>query len=452
MVGSCNLRCATVPDGDLPVNTVAVVLLDLFIMFTAARVVGALFERLKQPAVIGELLVGVVLGPYVLGWVGVPNAAMLEQFHGDRALAEEVLHSIHHVIAELGVIILLYFVGLETRLADILRVGARASIIGVTGVVLPFVLGFGVSALLGYPALEGMFIGTALVATSVGITARVLRDMGRATSTEARIILGAAVIDDILAMVLLAVVSGMSTHGGIDAGSIALLVLQAVGFTVFVVLIGSIGVRRYSAHLDSIPIRNSPFVISMIIMLGLAALAANIGIAAIIGAFLAGMILAEAREHYHLESTSMSVYELLVPFFFVITGTQVDPRVFLDSNIIGLAAVITLVAVAGKLVAGALGGWGMGGRSMAIVGVGMVPRGEVGLIVAGIGRSMGAMPGDIFSVIVVMSLVTTLIAPPLLKTLYAVRPPPTAPVEEVGVEVEDRLEEYAAQDGRLPEM
>ena len=428
---------------------VARVLLDLFIMFAAAKLIGTLFERFKQPAVIGELLAGVIIGRYVLGWVGVPDAATIAEFDGDAHLAEEALHAVHHVIAELGVIILLFFVGLETRIRDIIKVGVRALIIGLLGIIIPFGLGYGLAVMMGNGTVEAMFIGTALVATSVGITARVLRDMGFIRTLEARVILGAAVVDDILAMVLLAIVTGLGTTGEMSAGSIVLLVVQAVGFTGFVILIGTLGMRRYSAHLEAIPIRNAPFVVSMVIMLGLAALSANIGLAAIIGAFLAGMVFAEAREHYDLEHASLPVYEFLVPFFFVITGTQVDPGVFLNADIIGFAALVTVVAVIGKLVAGAAGGFGLGRRSMGILGVGMVPRGEVGLIVAGIALSLRAIPEDIFSVIVVMSIVTTLIVPPVLKVLYAGYPTPAElPVTD---EEEDR-DEYAVQDGLLPNM
>lgn len=424
---------------------VALVLLDLFIMFAAAKIVGAVFERFRQPAVIGELLAGILIGPFVFGWVGVPDVGTIDQFHGDEPLAEEVLHSIHHVISELGVIILLYFVGLETRISDILRVGMRALVIGVIGIILPFVMGYGLASALGNPTPQALFIGTALVATSVGITARVLRDMGYLRTVEARIILGAAVIDDILAMVLLAIVSGMGATGEVSFGNVSLLVLQAVGFTALVVVVGTLGMRRYSVHLDAIPIRNSPFVVSMIIMLGLAALSVNIGMAAIIGAFLAGMIFAEAREHYDLEHTSQPVYEFLVPFFFVITGTQVDPSVFLDLNIVSIAAIVTVVAIIGKLIAGAVGGYGMGTRSMSILGVGMVPRGEVGIIVAGIGLTQGAITEDIFSVIVVMSIVTTLMAPPVLKVLYAGRARHSS-------DEPDEDQDYARQEGVLPEM
>lgn len=423
---------------------VARALIDLFIMFAAAKLIGALFERLRQPAVIGELLAGVLIGPFVLGWVNVPDGAMLAQFNNDRHLAEESLNSVHHVIAELGVIILLYFIGLETRVTDILRVGKRALATGVLGIVFPFILGLIISFSLGNPTLESLFIATSLIATSVGITARVLRDLGVIKSPEARIILGAAVIDDVLAMIVLAIVSSVSSSGEVSAGSIMLLLLQVLGFVALVAFVGTRAMQRYSAHLDALPIRNAPFAVSVVILLGLASLSAIIGLAAIIGAFLAGMIFAEAREQYDLERATLPLYEFLVPFFFVVTGTQVNPAIFLDGTILSTAALVTLVAVLGKLIGGGLGGLGMGRRSVLILGTGMIPRGEVGLIVAGIGLSLGALPESVFSVVVVMSLATTLIAPPLLKLLYSnyAQPSPT-PTTNL---------DLAQQDGILPDM
>jgi Kef-type K+ transport system membrane component KefB len=425
-------------------TTASAVLVDIFIMFLAAKLAGELFERLQQPAVIGELLVGIVLGPYALGWIGVPTAGMVEAFHGEEA-ASEIIHSIFEVIAELGVIVLLFLVGLETRLSDILQVGARAGIVAVAGVVLPFVLGFVLVAMLGHPTIEAIFIGTAMVATSVGITARVLADLGHLQSDEARIILGAAVIDDILGMVLLAIVSALGVGGEISVGGIALIAAQAIAFTIFVALAGRQAVRRWSIHLDRLRIRNAPFVVAMLVMLGLAALASQIGLAAIIGAFLAGMVFAELREQYELEHQALPIYEFLVPLFFVITGSQVNWRLFLDGSLMGLALTITGLAILGKVVGCGAGAYGRGWRSMAIVGVGMAPRGEVGLIVANVGRSLNVIPDVMFSVVVIMSVLTTLVVPPILTLLYG--GPPSEPPPEP-----ETLEEFAVADGRLPDL
>lgn len=403
-------------------SALTAILFQLFLIFLAAKVMGVVFTRLRQPAVIGELLAGVLIGPYALGWIGTPDAALVDVFHGEREAAGEALHLVQETIAELGVIVLLFFVGLETRVSDLLRVGPRSLAVGVLGIVIPFLLGLGIMLALGRPTGAALFTGTALVATSVGITARVLRDLGRLSTLPARIILGAAVIDDILALILLSVVVGIGAGAGLSWLDSALLIGQAVGFTLFVMFIGTRLSRRFSVHLERVPVPNAPLVVALLLMLGLATLAASIGLAAIIGAFLAGMVLAEAREQHTLEDQIQPVYDFLVPFFFVYTGTLVDWRLFLQGNVIGLALGVTALAILGKLVGCGLGAVGLSRRSVAIVGVGMVPRGEVGFIVASLGLSLGAISGEIFSVVVIMSILTTLVVPPVLQWLYRASP------------------------------
>jgi Kef-type K+ transport system membrane component KefB len=421
-------------------HTASAVLADIFLMFLVAKLAAELFERLEQPAVIGELLAGMVLGPFALGWVGVPTAEMIEALHGEAAAAE-VLASIYEVIAELGVLVLLFLVGLETRLSDILRVGRRAGLVAVAGVVVPFALGYAFVSAIGHPTIEAIFIGTAMVATSVGITARVLADLGFLQSDEARIILGAAVIDDILGMVILATVSALGSGERVSLGQIAIIAGQAIAFTAFVALAGRHAVRRWSCHLERLRIRNAPFVVAVVLMLGLAALSAQIGLAAIIGAFLAGMVFAELREQYELERQALPLYELLVPLFFVITGSRVDWRLFLDGSLLGIALAVTALAILGKVIGCGAAAWGLGWRRVAIVGVGMAPRGEVGLIVANVGASLAAIPAAMFSTVVIMSVLTTLVVPPVLTLLYGGRHAPRG-----------RVADYAMADGRLPEL
>jgi len=404
-------------------NEITALLFDLFVVFLAAKVAAELFERIHQPPVIGELLAGVLIGPFALGLIGTPDAGLVAAFHGDEAAAEESIKLVYHLVAELGIVVLLFFVGLETRLADILRVGGRAGLVAVVGVVIPFMLGYGLMGpLLGHPSVESIFVGAAMVATSVGITARVLRDLGVIGSTESRIILGAAVIDDILAMIILAVVAGLATTGSVSAVEVGVIAGQALLFTAFVALVGTGTVRRYGLRLGSLKMDGAPLAVSLLVMLGLAALSASIGLAAIIGAFLAGMVFAEAREHFDLEHQALPIYQFLVPFFFVFTGAQVDWRLFLDTGIMGTAAAVTILALLGKMVGCGIGVLGLGGRSAAIVGVGMAPRGEVGLIVASLGLSLGAIPSPIFSVVVIMSILTTLVVPPVLRILFAGHP------------------------------
>jgi Kef-type K+ transport system membrane component KefB len=417
------------------------VLADIFIMFLCAKAAGELFERIKQPSVIGELLVGMILGPYALGWIGVPTAGMIADLHGEQ-FASEAMHAILDVLAELGVIVLLFLVGLETRLSDILSVGVRAGLVAVAGVIVPFLLGYAfVAMVLGDPTIEAIFIGTAMVATSVGITARVLADLGQIRSDEARIILGAAVIDDVLGMIVLAVVSALGEGDTVSFGQIGLIAAQAVAFTVFVALAGRHAVRRWSLHLDRLRIRNAPFVVGVLLMLGLATLAAQIGLAAIIGAFLAGMVFAELSEQYELEQKALPLYEFLVPLFFVITGSRVDWRLFLDGSLLWIALAVTGLAILGKLIGCGAAAIGLGWRRTAIIGVGMAPRGEVGLIVANVGASLAVIPNEMYSTVVIMSVLTTLVVPPVLTLLYGGRAPEPLPEPD-----------FAVADGRLPDL
>ncbi|MCH7577759.1 MAG: cation:proton antiporter [Chloroflexi bacterium] len=398
------------------------ILVDLFVLFAAAKVAGELFTRLRQPPIVGEVLAGVLIGPHALGLIGLPDSALIELFGGDEKAAEEALTVVLDVIAELGVIILLFFVGLETRLSELLEVGGRAAMVAVLGIIFPFILGFAFIWLtdpIGTEDLEieAAFVATAMVATSIGITARVLGDIGAIRTREARIILGAAVVDDILALLMLSVVVGLGGDD-FDALELGLTALAAVAFVAFAALVGTRVIRQYSIHLERLKIRNAPFLVAMIVMLGLSALAGIIGLAAIIGAFLAGMMLAEAKERFNLEQQALPIYEFLVPFFFVIIGTKVDPGAFTDPTVLAIALAVTGLAVLGKLIGGGLASAGMPFRSAAIIGTGMVPRGEVGLVVASIGAGIGIITDDMFSVVVFMSIATTILAPSVLVWLY----------------------------------
>ncbi|HET9476608.1 MAG TPA: cation:proton antiporter [Dehalococcoidia bacterium] len=401
------------------------ILFDLFIIFALAKVAGEVFTRFRQPAIVAEVLVGIAIGPHALALVGTPDADLISLFHDDEESAREALNIVFDVIAELGVILLLFFVGLETRLGELMAVRGRAAAVGVLGIIFPFALGFALIYATGREDVEAAFVATAMVATSVGITARVMSDIGVIRTQEARIILGAAVVDDILGLLLLAVVSSWGADD-IDIAELGLTALGAVAFVVFAALVGTRITRRYSIHLERLHVQNAPFIVSMMLMLGLSALAGTIGLAAIIGAFLAGMMLAEADEQLELERQSRPVYEFLVPFFFVIIGTKVDMDAFTDLDILALAVGITALAIAGKLLGGGLGAR-LPARSAAIVGVGMVPRGEVGLVAAGIGSGIGAVSNDMFSVVVFMSIATTVVAPPVLVRLYENQRPNASP-------------------------
>ena len=332
--------------------------------------------------------------------------------------SREGLSMVYEVMAELGLVVLLFSVGLETRLTDLLRVGTRSLAVAVLGVVLPFALGTAFMAVTGHPRTEALFVGTALVATSVGITARVLRDLGVLASKEARIILSAAVADDILALLALTAVTQIGKEGGVDAGELIVTAAIAVAFVTFTALVGTRVVQRYSLHLDRLQIPNAPLAVALALMLGLSAAAGELGLAGIVGAFLAGMMLAESREQLQLERRAQPIYEFLVPFFFVLTGAKVDLGTFSEGSTLSLALAITSLAILGKLVGCGTAGYGLGRRSMFILGVGMVPRGEIGFVVASVALAQGSIGAEVFSSVVFMSIATTLVVPPVLSVLY----------------------------------
>jgi Kef-type K+ transport system membrane component KefB len=374
-------------------------LLTLFVMLAAAKVMAEVFERLRQPAVVGEILAGVLIGQSVLGWVA-PS-------------------EITNTLAEIGVIFLLFTVGLETKPGTIFKVGKTATVVAVLGVAAPFIGGYMLMRAWGSTSVESLFIGTAMVATSVGITARVLGALGLLDALTSRIILGAAVIDDILGLLILALVSSAAA-GQIDYLEIGLTAALAIGFTLFVLLIGARVVTRFAPRIEGLRAGESFFVFGLVLCLGLSVAAAYVGVAAIIGAFLAGMALAEATEgNRTMHQQTSGVTEFLVPFFLVNIGMQLRLDVFREPSTVILVIIVTLVAVVTKLIGCGAGAASLGWRRAGQVGVGMVPRGEVGIVVAQIGLSLGVINDALFGVVLFMAVATTLIAPPFLKMLFA---------------------------------
>ncbi|MEX2252661.1 MAG: cation:proton antiporter [Thermoleophilaceae bacterium] len=376
-------------------STATEALVALFVVLLAAKLGDEVCRRLRQPPIIGEILAGVLIGSSVLGLV--EPGEVLETF------------------SELGVVILLFVVGLETRLSEMRRVGGPALRVGLLGAVLPFVGGFALGEALGESLETSLFLASALMATSAGITSAVLLDLGVADRPGARTILGAAIVDDIVALVLLSVVVGVADGGGVSVSGVALLLIGAVAF-IGVVAVGGVKlVGRRPSLLEAPSFAQTALLPAVLLCLGLAALAAEIGLAAIVGAFIAGMIVAEAKEHTAIEREIAPLYAFFPPFFFAFVGLQVDLGELADvDTLLTLAAVVAL-AVATK----AAGAW-LGARSLdrgdrAMVAVGMVPRGEVGIIVAGIGSAAGVIGDELFAVIVGMSVLTTLLAPPLLR-------------------------------------
>jgi Kef-type K+ transport system membrane component KefB len=375
------------------------ILLHLFLMIVFAKLLAEIFERLRQPAVVGEILAGVLLGPSLLGWVE----------------PSEIIR----VLAEIGVIFLLFTVGLETHPAAILRVGKKALIVAVLGVVVPFIAGYFLMLVYGGGQIQALFLGAALVATSVGITARVLSGLGLLDAPTARIILGAAVIDDILGLLILTVVSSIST-GAVDYLKLLATAGSAIGFTLFVAFVGAPLLTRFAPRIERLKIGDSFFVFGMILCLGLSVAAAYIGVAAIIGAFLAGMALSESSEkNPDMAKQTGGVTEFLVPFFLVNIGMSLNLSVFSDWSVVSFALLVTLLAVLTKLVGCGLAALDLGWRRAGQIGVGMMPRGEVGIVVAQIGLSLKVIDDKIFGVVLFMAVTTTLIAPPFIKILFA---------------------------------
>ena len=374
------------------------ILLMLFLMLAVAKLMAEIFERLRQPSVVGEILAGVLIGPSVFGWI-TPSG-------------------ITDTLAEIGVIFLLFTVGLETKPASIFRVGKRAALVAILGVFVPFVAGWLLMKARGGSGIESLFLGTAMVATSVGITAHVLSKMGVLNSLTSRIILGAAVIDDILGLMILAVVSSLAL-GSVNYLSIVITALLAIGFTAFVVLVGAPVVKRVAPRIENKRGGRALFVSSLVLCLGISVAAAYVGVAAIVGAFLAGMAFAEvADDRPEMHKRMSGVTEFLVPFFMVNIGMQLNLEIFGDSAVVLFAVLVTSIAVITKLVGCGLGAWGMGWRRVGQVGMGMVPRGEVGIVVAQIGLGMAVISDSLYAVVLMMAVATTLIAPPFLRLLY----------------------------------
>ena len=385
------------------------ILLALFIALLAAKLAAELFERIRQPAVVGEIIAGIVIGPTVLNLVQ----------------PTEVLAA----LAEIGVIFLLFTVGLETRPSDIFKVGRTATIVAVLGVVVPFVAGWGLLSLWpGHSWIEATFLGAAMVATSVGITARVLSGMGLITAQASRVILAAAVIDDVIGLLVLAVVSSLAT-GRVNYLSIGLIAGLAIAFTLLLVVFGTRVVNRVKRPIGNLKIDHSLLMFALVMCFGLAAVANLIGIAGIVGAFLAGVALSEATDGTKLHQQSQALTEFTTPFFLVSIGMKLNLAVFRSADVVMLSIVVIVLAIVTKFIGCGLGAARMGRRRAIQVGVGMVPRGEVGIVVAQIGLALAAVSDAIYGVVLAMAVITTLAAPPLIKLAFANEPAAAEPSE-----------------------
>ena len=368
------------------------IMLGLFLLFVGAKIGEEVARRLGQPAVVGELLGGFIVGPAALGVV-VP---------GETAF----------VLAEIGVVILLFSVGLEVRLDDLLAVGRPAVLTALVAMILPIVAGVAISLLGGEALASAAFVGLALAATSIGITSRVLADMGVLDRTFARVVLGAAVIDDVLALILIGLVSGVAA--GDVSGSTVLVAVAAIGLVGlgFAAARRARGLRREAFTWPLFA--ETPLVPAFILMFAVALVSAAIGLAAIIGAFVAGLIVAETEAQDELKQEIRPLGQIFTPFFFAVTGAQVDLGALLDPSIAVLAIVLAVSGVVTKALGGLVGARSVGRWGSAAVGFGMVPRGEVGIVVANLGLAAGLLSAGLFSAVLVAVLLTTVIAPYLL--------------------------------------
>lgn len=433
---------AAEPEGSL---ILAGVLLSLVTIYIASKIGGELCSRINLPPVLGELVGGVLIGVSVLGLLAFPESgataedslimAFLER---TTDLTPETIEPVFAaqgevitVLSELGVVILLFEIGLESDLKELLQVGPQAALVAVTGVVAPFVGGTaGLYYGFGVPAVPAVFAGAALTATSIGITAKVLSELGRLNSKEGQIIIGAAVIDDVLGIIILAVVASLIKTGNIEVSNVLYLVVSAGVFLVGTILLGRFVTPFLMGMVKEMKTRGELLLTSLVFAFALAYIATAINLEAILGAFAAGLVLGETEKRKELEEQVVPVADILVPVFFVCVGARTDLGVLNPadpSNREGLilAGFLIVVAMIGKAIAG----YTIFGRpdlNKLAIGVGMIPRGEVGLVFAGVGSASGALSPATEAAIIVMVIVTTFVAPPFLRVVF-----PDTPVKEV---------------------
>ena len=376
-------------------------LLLLAVILVAAKLLGELAERIGQPAVIGELVAGVLLGPSVIGFVD-PTLPPL------------------HLLAEIGVVLLLFGIGLETDLKKLLSVGGAAFTVAVVGVVLPFALGFWVSRALGLDMLPSTVAGAALTATSVGITARVFSDLGRLQSNEGQIVLGAAVIDDVIGLIILAIVSDLVAGTPPSVLGVAKTTAIAFGFLAAAILLGRWVIPPVFTRIARAGKDHTLATMALALAFLLAVLASEVGSALIVGAFAAGLVLAPTEHAHSIERGIVRLSNVFVPIFFVAVGAAVDVRSFGSRDIVMVGVALTVVAIIGKFAAGFAPVWIRARKT--VIGVGMIPRGEVGLIFAQMGLTAGVLTAGTYSALMLMVLVTTFIAPPILRYMLTREP------------------------------
>ena len=381
------------------------------ILLFAAKLMAELFLRLKLPIVLGELIAGMIVGPFALGGLQIIDGKQLLQINDEIK-----------ILGEMGAIVILFMAGLEMTPKEFLKGGKAAFVVGTLGVVIPFFIGLAVFQLFGFDALQSMLIATALTATSIAISIQVLSEFGKLKTPEARLIIGAAIVDDILAIAVLSVVTSIAGSDGgvdnIDITEVTITILQVLGFFAIMLIVSVVVIPKVITP-RIWKAKGSVEGIATAAFFGAAALAGSIGLSPIVGAFAVGMALSTTKVFEKIENYVGKIGLIFAPLFFAIIGAQVDLRA-VDLNILALSAVIVIIAVTTKL-------FGCGLPAMYFlkskqkglrVGIGMISRGEVGLIVAGVGITAGILTSEVYSTIIIMVVVTTIITPIWLKIEY----------------------------------
>ncbi len=432
-----NSLLATAPSAETTPMVLAGVLLSLVFIYLASKLGGELSKLVDLPPVLGELVAGVVVGVSALHLLVFPETGavasdsvvitILQQIAGLNAESiSEVFATqseVISVLAEIGVIILLFEIGLESDLRELQKVGSRAAVVAVVGVVAPFIAGtVGLVLIFGMPTIPAVFAGAALTATSIGITSKVLSELGQLKSTEGQIIVGAAVIDDILGIVVLAVVASLAKTGDVDLLNLVYLIIGATAFLLGSIWLGKFFNQSFVAIAEKLQTRGKLVIPALIFAFSMAFLAHAIHLEAILGAFAAGLVLDETDKRKELDQQVIPIADILVPIFFVSVGARVDLSVLNPTSIdnrqgLVIAAFLIVVAMIGKVITG----WAILGKekiNRLAIGIGMIPRGEVGLVFAGIGAASGVLDKPLQAAIIIMVILTTFVAPPLLRFAF----------------------------------
>ena len=431
------LAAATEADAEQGTFVLAGVLVSLVVIYFASKLGGEICSRINLPPVLGELVGGVLIGISAFRLLIFPeggsvaeDSLIINLLQTTAGLSPESAESVFssqseviNLLSELGVIILLFEIGLESDLKELIRVGPQAAVVAVVGVVAPFVAGtVGLVYIFNVPIVPAIFAGAALTATSIGITAKVLAELGQLSSQEGQIIIGAAVLDDILGIVVLAVVASLVKTGEIQIANIIYLVISAGAFLIGAIVLGRLLSPYIIGLVNEMKTRGQILLTGLVFAFSLSYIATAIHLEGILGAFAAGLILAETEKRKELEEQVIPVADILVPVFFVCVGAKTDLSVLnpaVPSNREGLiiATFLILVAILGKVITG-FTVFGQPDLNKIAIGVGMIPRGEVGLVFAGVGSASGALSEATEAAIIVMVITTTFVAPPLLRLAF----------------------------------